>query len=239
MQGGTPKKTPGKLNLPVLQAEFDRLPLASCCRSRHGVFYRLHSTDPKTGRAYHPIYFSQAGRSRFDHPASPGTVCIGDSLAGVLMEIFDDHWGPVGSIERSISHSELQTYWVTLVAIPTVKLFYAHKGNLSKIGTDAQLIAGDHAIAREWALRLASHPIHIGGIRYPSRHDTGRQNIALIQRAELLPYELDLSLTGAAKVHASNFAQARGHIIYGPEILLANHPELNTSLKELQVARLP
>lgn len=153
------------------------------------------------------------------------------------MEIFDDLWGPVGSIERSISSSTLHTMWVSLVAIPLVTVFLAQKGNLSKIGTDIQLIAGEHAVAREWSLRLAQHPASIGGIQYPSRHDTSRINLALYSRPNLFPSKLDRNLKNQAISHPKTMAKA--HILYGPPVLLAKHPELDQCLQELQVARLP
>jgi hypothetical protein len=153
------------------------------------------------------------------------------------MEIFDDHWGPVGSIERSISNSTLQSFWVSLVAIPLVTVFLAHSGYLSKIGTDIQLISGKHAIAREWSLRFAQHPALIGGIEYPSRHDTDRLNIALYSKPNLFPPTLNTKLIYKAIVYPKNMTKR--HILYGPPVLLADHPELESSLKILQVARLP
>ena len=60
-----PKKTPGKLNSPPPQSEFDRLSMARWCVPARGVFYRLHSMDGATGRPWPPIYFSRAGLTRF------------------------------------------------------------------------------------------------------------------------------------------------------------------------------
>src|SRR5260221_3790135 len=144
-------KTPGKLNAPPPQAEFDKLPLTRWCTRLRGVFYRLHSLNAQTGKPWHPIHFSRAGRTRFDPVNGSGTVYVGETLSGVLMEVFDDLWGPVESITRSLSRTQLQEWYVTLVSILSVTLFEAHKGNLSRIGTDLQLLAGDHALSREWA----------------------------------------------------------------------------------------
>jgi hypothetical protein len=75
-----PSKTPGKLNSPPVQNEFDQLPLGKWCGPAQGVYYRLHSLDRSTNNPWPPIYFSQAGRTRFDPPAGPGTLYVGETL---------------------------------------------------------------------------------------------------------------------------------------------------------------
>jgi hypothetical protein len=155
----TPLKTPGKLNPPCPRAEFDRLPLSKWCSSVQGVLYRLHGLERKTGKPWPPVYFSRADRTRFDPADGPGTFYVGQTLAGVLMEVFDDMWGPVNSATRSLTQAQLREWWVTLVAVPSVKMFDARWPNLSRIGTDEQLLAGDHTLSRAWALSLAVHPL--------------------------------------------------------------------------------
>jgi hypothetical protein len=232
-------KTPGKLNAPVPQADFDKLPLAKWCTALRGVFYRLHSLDPTTGQAWHPIYFSRAGRTRFDPINGSGTFYVGETLSGVSMEVFDDMWGAVGSITRSLTRAQLQEWFVTLVAMPSVILFEAHKGNLSKVGTDLQLLSGDHALSREWALSLGQHPSRIDGIYYPSRHDNGRFNLAIFKQRAWLVEQLDATLLPPATAHIGRIIDDKGPIFYGPAILLRDHPELRSSLIELEVAVLP
>jgi hypothetical protein len=112
------KKTPGKLRPPPAAADFDRLPLAKWCKPTSGIYYRMHSTNPITGKPWPAIFFSQKGRSRFDPAAGPGTLYFGESLAGAMLEVFDDHWGPIGSPNRTITQSELDTWWVSLIALP-------------------------------------------------------------------------------------------------------------------------
>jgi len=180
-----PKKTPGKLQSPPATEEFSKLPLANWCKSANGIFYRLHSTNQGTGAPWPPVFFSQQGRSRFDPTQGPGTFYIAESLAGALLEIFDDHWGPVGSSNRMITRSELDTWWVTLIALPETTVFETAGASLSKIGTDLQLLSGDHAVAREWAVRVAEHPVEAGGIAYVSRHDHTKRNLAIFRRAHL------------------------------------------------------
>jgi hypothetical protein len=205
MPGPTRKKIPGKLNSPPSQAEFDQLPLQEWCGTVEGVFYRLHGFDPSAAKPHRSVYFSRAGRTRFDPTLGPGTMCIGDTLAGVLLEIFDDRWGAVGDTTRSLTQTELKQWWVSLVAVPPVNAFFAHQKNLSKIGTDFQLVAGDHATARDWALRLARHPAQIDGIFCQSRHDTSCRNLALLQRVGFLPEQLEPALTGPSSLHPPIF----------------------------------
>src|ERR1019366_1458486 len=76
-----PLKIPGKLNASAPQAEFDKLPLAKWCAPLRGVFYRLHGLNPKTGKPWHPVYFSQAGLTRFDPVGGTGTFYVGETLS--------------------------------------------------------------------------------------------------------------------------------------------------------------
>jgi len=234
-----PLKTPGKINPPAPQADFDQLPLARWCSSISGVFYRLHGLNPSTGKPSPPVYFSRAGRTRFDPSAGPGTFYVGETLAGVLMEVFDDMWGPVNTVTRSLTQTQLHEWWVTLVAVPSVNLFVARGPNLSKIGTDVQLLAGDHAISREWALRLARHPLKIDGIYYASRHDGTRHNLAIFSQRKWLKEQFDARLTPPASGHGHQGINDKSSIIYGPSVLLRDHPELQSALIELDVAILP
>jgi len=234
-----PKKTPGKLKPPPAQRAFNRLPVRNWCATVRGVFHRLHSLDPATGRPRRPVSFSQRGHTRFDPVKGVGTLCLGESLSGVLLEVFDDRWGSVGDITRSLTKTELEEWWVTLVAVPAMTAFEAHKTNLSKLGTDLQLVSGDHAVAREWALRLMRHPAAVEGIQYPSRHDDSRVNLALFQVPRLLPEQYDDSVLPPAAAHALLASRGQGRLVYGPAVLLRDHPELDASLRELEIALIP
>jgi hypothetical protein len=234
-----PKKTPGKLNAPPAQAAFDRLPLVSFCKSVKRVFYRLHGLNSATGGPWPPVFFGHADRTRFDPGQGLGTLYLGGTLAGVLMELFDDRWGPLGDRSRRLTRTELGRWWVTLVATPAVTVFEASGPNLSKVGTDLQLLSGDHATARTWALRIMSHPAGVDGILYGSRHDDTQQNLALFNRAGLLPCLPDAALLPPAARHGPGPANAVGPLVCGPAILLRNHPELKAALQSLEVAVLP
>jgi hypothetical protein len=232
-------KTPGKLNAPPPQTTFDGLPLARWCGKRMGVYYRLHSRNPASGKPWPAVFFSKSGRSRFDPIDGPGTFYVGETLAGVLMEAFDDLWGPVNAMSRSLTKTQLGEWWVTLVAIPAVNLFYAHRINLSKIGTDSQLLDGDHTLAREWALRLAGHPLKIDGIYYPSRHDSAKRNLAIFNQRKWQPAETDKTLLPPATNHRSRRIRHDAPIFYGPPVMLRKHPEMQLALSALEVAILP
>lgn len=238
MPGSTRKKTPGKLNAPLPQPEFNALPLSNWCGSVQGVFYRLHSIDPSTGKPYPPVYFSRKGSSRFDPRNGPGTLYIGKTLAGVLMEIFDDRWGPVGDITRSLTESELREWFVSLITIPPITAFFASQASLSKIGTDSQLISGDHALSRKWALRLIRHPAEIEGIYYQSRHNSSCWNLALLRTKRFLPAREDEKLM-CGDSRSSERAAHTAKIVYGPPVPLGAHPGLPAVLKELEIAVLP
>jgi hypothetical protein len=154
------------------------------------------------------------------------------------MEMLDDRWGPVGSAGRSITRKELKTMWVTVISVPPVHLFDATGPNLSKIGTDAQLLSGDHKVARAWALRLMRHPAGIGGILYPSRHDPQRSNVALFERPGLLPGVLNKRIGPSI---ATKWKRTKEHetLIYGCAMPLQKHPDLKKSLLEMEAAILP
>jgi hypothetical protein len=204
-----PLKTPGKLNPPPVQAVFDQLPLRKYCGPVKDVFYRLHSLNPATGKAWSPIFFSQRDATRFDPAAGVGTLYIGATLMGALMEMFDDRWGQLGDSSRGLTQTELGQWWVTLFATPIVTVFEAQKLNLSKIGTDSQLVTGEHAVAREWALRIMCHPDMVSGILFGSRHDMTQRNVALFNRAGLTPPVHDATLIPPA-VHEPSLRQRNG-----------------------------
>jgi len=233
------KKTPGKLNKPPPQAEFDQLNLEALCGEEDGIYYRLHSIDGKTGNPWPPLHFSKRGTTRFDPSDGVGTLYLAQSLQGALMEIFDDRWGAVGDPGRSITLRELREWRVTIMNPPKVKLFDATGQNLSKIGTDGQLLTGDYSVTREWAKRLMMHPHAIDGIRFRSRHDLDLINIALFDRAGRFPPLLDVGLHESSKGKWKRSSPHGSALVHGPSIELRSHPAVNEALVRLQVAVLP
>lgn len=233
------RKTPGRLYVPPAQKKFDTLPLGRLTRRMGGTFYRLHSTNPATGTAWDPIHFSVRGTSRFDPVGGTGTLYLAEELGGAMMEVFDDRWGPVGSLGRSLTSQELQSWWVTPVNVPAVELFDATGPNLSKIGTDAQLLTAGYTKTRPWAERLMAHPRSIDGILYRSRHDPARLDVALFQQADLLPARLDPALDPTGMKSWQRQTADGRQLVYGPAVLLETHPALAQALLDLEVAVLP
>ena len=234
-----PKKTPGSLHPPPPKDEFNDLPLRMALATVSGVFYRLHPRNPATGLPWPAVFFSQRGASRFDPKEGVGTLYLGESLAGAVLEMFGDRLEAVGSLGRSLSRTMLGDWFVSLVAVPEVLPVAASGGNLSKLGVDLQLVSGDHAIARQWALRFMEHPANAAGILYPSRHDETRHNLALFQRPGFLPAKEELSLIGAASTHTARANREDGPLLFGPPVCLLAHPERDSALAELEVPILP
>ena len=233
------KKTPGKLGAPPVQSDFDALPLGTLTQTVAGPFYRLHSLNTATGTAWDPLHFSVRGTTRFDPIGGMGTLYLAAELAGALMEVFDDRWGPVGSLGRSVTRQELKEWWVTLVDVPSIEVFDATGRNLSKLGTDAQLLTGDYPTTQLWAQRLMDHPQQIGGILYRSRHDPMRLDVALFRREGLLPARFDALLDPAGVLKWTRQTTDGTNLVHGPAILLEQHPDLPAALSELAVAVLP
>lgn len=101
------------------------------------------------------------------------------------------------------------------------------------------MLSGDHAPAREWALRLSLHPVQIDGILYPSRHDPSRENVALFGRDWFQPGAFDAEVGASA---GFKWRRAKRHgkaLIHGPPVRLDSHPAFFKALKELEVALLP
>lgn len=153
------------------------------------------------------------------------------------MEVFDDSWGPIGTSSRSLTSSQLYEWWVTLVWVPRVMLFDARGPNLSKIGTDQQIVTGRHSTSRRWALRMCKHLGAIDGILYPSRHNPVDWNVALFRRGRFLPERFDAALD--YPVPALTDGEATDRLAFGSALQLARHPRLRDALVELEVAILP
>ncbi len=204
-----------------------------------GVFYRLHPGNPATGQPWPAVNFSRQGRSRFDPEGGVGTLYLGDSLAGAVLETFGDRLEPAGSLGRALSKPLLGEWFVSLISVPEVMPVAASGTNLSKLGVDLQLVTGEHAVAREWALRFMEHPAHAAGIWHPSRHDDTRRNLALFQRSGLLPAQEEAALVGSAANLTAFARRESGPLLYGPPVRLLDHPDLMAALVELEIAIVP
>lgn len=204
-----------------------------------GVFYRLHPLNAAIGVPWPAIYFSRRDSSRFDPVQGVGTLYLSDSLAGALLEMFGDRLEPLGSQGRALRQTMLREWFVSLISVPEVMPVAASGTNLSKLGVDLQLLAGEHAIARQWALWIMEHPAAAAGIWYPSRHDDTRRNLALFQRSWLLPAQEEPALTPPASTQAAFAKRSTGGLLHGRPVRLRDHPELMSALTELEVGLLP
>lgn len=232
-------KTPGNLAPPPPAQEFNQRPLQMLLKAASGVVYRLHPLNAATGVPWPAICFSRRDSSRFDPGQGVGTLYLGDSLAGVMLEMFGDRLEPLGSQGRALRQTILREWFVSLISVPEVMPVAASGTNLSKLGVDLQLLAGEHAIARQWALRIMEHPAAAAGIWYPSRHDDTRRNLALFQRSGLLPAQEEPALTPPASTQAAFAKRSTGGLLYGRPVRLRDHPELMPALTESEVGLLP
>lgn len=235
----TPRKVAGKVRTPPSQSQFDNLPLRKYCLSETGIYRRLHVIDPATGDPWPAIFFSKQGRTRFDPAGGAGTMCVGTSLGGAMLEKFDDSWGPVGDPSRSLTDTQLRETWETLIYLPPVELFDATGGNPSKIGIDGQIATGEYTTTRNWALLMMLHPAAINGILFPSRHDLQRRNVALFDPGPLMPSIYDATLTIENIDTWTPKPAEAGNIVWGPAQLLLDHPELDWTVTDLEVAITP
>ncbi len=62
---------------------------------------------------------------------------------------------------------------------PLTLIDVASSGALARIGADARLFSGSHAIAQRWSAALRGHPANPAGLLYPARHDPARNACAL------------------------------------------------------------
>ena len=240
MPGTTSLKAAGKVATPPPQTDFDKIPLGDYCRTESGLFRRLHVLKPGTTDPWPAVYFSTRGTTRFDPARGIGTMCVGQSLGGAMMEKYDDSWGALGDPSRSVTEGQLKETWETVIYLPRVTLFdCGGRNHLSLIGADAQLYTGEYSGTQLWALRMMSHPAMIEGIWFPSRHDPNRQNIALFQRPPFPSSHHDSNLTLANLPSWTISPAHAGGLVYGPNQVLATHPEIDATLTELKVSRMP
>jgi hypothetical protein len=73
--------------------------------------------------------------------------------------------------ERRLSYLRI-TQALTLIDL-------ASSGALARIGADARLFSGSHAVAQRWSAALLGLPVKPAGLLYPARHDPARNACAL------------------------------------------------------------
>jgi hypothetical protein len=150
------------------------------------VVWRFHGHDKATYLPFGPIFFSEREDSRWDFKGDPlvtnsgGTLCLGKTFAGALMEYFDRDWpgfleakGSVLAKQRALFAHDLTHVYVTRIRIPKgLKLFDLTKpGAMNAIGfkLDAWLTATkEYKDTRPWS-RWFSQCGKIDGLIFSSR----------------------------------------------------------------------
>lgn len=126
-----------------------------------------------------PIHFGRSRQHRFDSPdGSYGVLYAGRDEYCAFIETFARAAG-----SRTITTSELKNRCLAeLKAARTLRLAdLTQSGTLVRLGADARLFSGDHAISQAWSKAFYDHPFMLDGLLYPSRLDPARQALALFE----------------------------------------------------------
>lgn len=135
------------------------------------VFSRIHNRNDG------PVFFGRTGRHRFDSPdGSFGVLYVGFDEHCAFIETFGQSTGIRTMTRRALEQRSL-SYLRTTKSLALIDL--ASSGGLARIGVDARLFSGSHAVARRWSASLRKHPAMPAGIVYPARHDADRKSCAL------------------------------------------------------------
>jgi hypothetical protein len=138
-----------------------------------GPLYRVHRADQD------PIFFGRTGNNRFDDPARAfGVLYAGLSEACAFIETFGDPEFPV--IEASLLATRKLS---RIVLTRPLRLANLRGRDLRRIGADARLCTGEHAIAQAWSSAIHEHPSEVDGICYVSRRDPSQTSVAVFERA--------------------------------------------------------
>lgn len=139
---------------------------------RRGVkLFRIY----RSSRA--PMHFSRTAESRFDSPNKAfGVLYLGMDEYCSFIETFGQTTGI-----RSVSRMQLEARRLAeFEAMRSLKLIdLCSSGGLTRIGADAGLLSGPHAVAQRWSDALRKHPAKPDGILYPARHDPARRACAI------------------------------------------------------------
>jgi hypothetical protein len=140
------------------------------------VFSRIHN------RSNGPVFFGKSGRNRFDAPdKSFGVLYVGFDEYCAFIETFGQDTGIRVVTRRALAQRHLSYLKVTE---PLNLIDLAASGGLARIGADARLLSGSHAIAQRWSASLRNHPSRPAGLVYPARHDTARNACALFDLSD-------------------------------------------------------
>lgn len=166
-----PERRPGPLPPPPADLPSRALPL----RTIGSRWYRIHGAGRK------PIFFGRSRTGRFDDPeAKLGVLYLAADPACAFIETIGQALG-----RRVVTAPELALHRLSEVHPPrSLRLVDLTGAGLSRIGADARLFAGDHAVARQWSVALFRHPAAPDGILYPARHDPSLRAAAVFDRVK-------------------------------------------------------
>lgn len=140
------------------------------------IFARIHS------RSKGPLFFGKTGGDRFDAPdGSFGVLYVAFDEYCAFIETFGHDTGIRVVTRRALEQRHLSYLEVTE---PLRLLDLSTSGGLTRIGADARLLSGSHAIAQRWSTALRNHPSKPAGLVYPARHDTARNACALFDLSD-------------------------------------------------------
>jgi hypothetical protein len=138
------------------------------------VLSRIHN------RSQEPVFFGKTRRSRFGSPnAGFGVLYAGLDVHCAFIETFGQSTG-IRLIPRRVLELRRLSYLRLSVHLTVIDL--ATSGGLARIGADARLLSGSHAVAQRWSVALRDHPTKPAGLLYPARHDVARRACALFDR---------------------------------------------------------
>jgi hypothetical protein len=140
------------------------------------AFSRIHYRNEA------PVFFGKTGRNRFDSPnANFGVLYVGLDGHCAFIETFGQSTAIRTVTRRALDQRHLS---YLKIAAPLTLIDLAGSGGLTRIGADARLLGGSHAVAQRWSAALRNHPTKPAGLLYPARHDVARKGCALFDLPE-------------------------------------------------------
>lgn len=147
-------------------------------------------------RGRSPLFFGRTGGNRFDSP---------DRSYGVLYAGLDEYcsfietFGQITGI-RTVTSTALEGRHLAQIELlrPMKLIDLSNSGGLARVGADARLFSGSHAVAQRWSAAFREHPVKPDGILYPARHDAARNACAIY---ECLPSVFKLHTKGSLLEH--------------------------------------
>ena len=129
--------------------------------------------------ANEPAFWGRTGGNRFDAPSADyGVLYAAETFDGAFIETFGD------LSPKTISVNSLTVRGLaTVTAGRPLRLVDFIGPGLSRLGLDARICSGDHAISQDWSRAVWAHPLEPDGISYTARHDASERSVAIFERA--------------------------------------------------------